>query len=125
MKTFKEFISEEKIIAYHGSNSKWDWNDDEIPRNKFQRIHFSSDSENEAKKYGKIIHKQQIDTSNYKHVKWNKKTNRESTISSAIRAGHKGLIFHGAPDKTGEIPDYHKEIVTFDHKTIKKLGYNE
>jgi hypothetical protein len=122
MKSFKQYINEQKVISYHGAGREWEWDENELARNKFQRRFFSSNKKSEAKKYGKIIHKQEIDTTNYHHTVY-KSGQHEKTIMKSIRKGLPGVVFHNMPNKDGDENDPHTEIVTFDHKTVKKLGY--
>lgn len=121
MISFKQYLTESKIMrTYHGAQREWDWNEDELPRNKFQRRFFSSNRSDEAKRYGPVVHVQDVDTSEYKHV--NGDTNSRK-IDGAIRKKYKGIVFHNAADKDAVIPKHHTEVVTFDHKTVKKIGY--
>lgn len=124
MKTFKQFLNEQKIITYHGAGRKWEWNEDELPKNKYQRRFFSSTKKSEARKYGKTIHKQEVDTTNYHHTEY-KPYKHTKTIMSSIKKGLPGVVFHNMPNKDGDENDPHTEIVTFDHKTVKKLGYTK
>lgn len=127
MKSFKQYLEEQKIRAYHGSLKKWEWNPDDLPKNKFQRTHFSSPKKDEASKYGHHIHVQDIDTSEYKSIEYDPKKHgvKSKTINRAIRAGHKGIIFKNHPDKSGDFNNLHDEIITFDHTTINKIGYSK
>jgi hypothetical protein len=122
LKSFRIWLNEMK--TYHGAQRKWEWDENELARNKYQRRFFSSDKKSEAKKYGPIIHTQEVDTSEYHHTEYNP-YKHEKTIKSAIRKGIKGVVFHNMPNMEGDENDTHTEVVTFDHNTVKKLGYTK
>jgi hypothetical protein len=110
--------------TYHGASRKWDWNDDDLPKNKFQRRFFSSTKKAEARKYGKVIHHQDIDTTDYHHTDYIP-FKHEKIIMSSIRKGKKGVVFYNMPDQSGDDTNPHTEVVTFDHNTVKKVGYSK